>query len=130
MAGGLKSIAALVAFCALAAAGSALAQLADPTRPSGTPVGGATPAAAAASGLQSVILRKHGKPAALINGTVVELGGMVGEMKLVAVKEDAVVLRGPGGDETLRLMPAAEKKPEKTAKVGPGGTAGKKEKDR
>ncbi|MBU3910070.1 MAG: MSHA biogenesis protein MshK [Gammaproteobacteria bacterium] len=105
----------------LALAGVAHAQLTDPTRPP-TAISAADPAAAAvfeASGLQSVILRKHGKPAALINGEVVELGGKVGEAKLIRISEDSIVLRGPQGDETLRLIPAAEKK------VGAGGTAQK-----
>lgn len=104
---------------------AAVAQLADPTRPALLPAQAAdAPAdlAPAASGLQSVILRKGGKPAALINGEVVELGGKVGEAKLVKVSEDAVVLKGPGGEETLRLIPAAEKK---TMKVGAGDTAKK-----
>lgn len=89
------------------------AQLADPTRPpaqASTPVDAAAPAEAANMGLQSVILRKGGRPAALINGEVVELGGKVGEMKLVKVTEDEVVLLGPGGREILRLTPSAEKK--------------------
>ena len=104
-------------------AGAAHAQLADPTRPSGATGQAAesmSDKAAPASGLQSVILRKQGKPAALINGEVVELGGKVGEARLVKVSEDAVVLKGPGGEETLRLIPAAEKK---IIKVGAGGTA-------
>lgn len=91
----------------------AVAQLADPTRPPtplNVPVDASVPAEAANAGLQSVILRKGGRPAALINGEIVELGGKVGEMKLVKVTEDAVVLLGPGGRETLRLTPAAEKK--------------------
>lgn len=106
-------------------AGVTLAQLADPTKP---PADASVPADVppgtspqAASGLQSVILRKQGRPAALINGELVELGGKVGEARLVKVSEDAVVLKGPGGEETLRLTPAAEKK------VGPGTTANKKE---
>jgi hypothetical protein len=90
------------------------AQNADPTRPAIDTSAGADLAAeggmAAGSGLQSVILRKGGKPAALINGVVVELGGKVDEARLVKVGEDHVILRGPMGDETLRLMPAAEKK--------------------
>jgi hypothetical protein len=102
------------------------AQSADPTRPAiDTSAGaGTAPEAgvAANSGLQSVILRKNGKPAALINGSVVELGGKVDEARLVKVGEDHVVLRGPMGDETLRLMPAAEKKIEKM-KVSPGNAA-------
>lgn len=99
----------------------ATAQLADPTRPplQAAVMSGGVVASPAAASLQSVILRKEGRPAALINGEVVELGGMVGEARLVKVEEDAVVLLGPEGRETLRLIPAAEKK----AKVGAGGTA-------
>lgn len=102
--------------------GAASAQLADPTQPAIQPAGAATPATPAMSGLQTVILRNNGKPAALINGEVVELGGKVGEARLVKVNEDSVLLRGPGGDETLRLIPAAEKKIEK---VDAGATAKK-----
>jgi hypothetical protein len=107
-------IAGMTALELIGVAGGVRAQLADPTRPPGETgkaaelSGGAT--APSVTGLQSVILRKQGKPAALINGEVVELGGMVGEAKLVKVTEDAVVLQGPGGEETLRLMPSAEKK--------------------
>ncbi len=108
-------------------AGSAQAQLADPTRPPAQAVeraGDATSAAAppAATGLQSVILNRNGKgrPAAVINGEVVQLGGKVGEARLVKVAEDHVVLLGTEGRETLRLMPAAEK----VMKVGAGKTAG------
>lgn len=79
------------------------------------------------AGLQSVILRKGGKPAALINGTVVELGGRVGESRLVKVSEDHVVLRGPQGDETLRLTPAAEKKPVRNESAAPKGKLKKRE---
>lgn len=111
MARGMKTM--VFAFTSLLS-GMTLAQLADPTRPllDTTLSGDALPgiSAPAASGLQSVILRKQGKPAALINGEVVELGGKVGEARLVKVSEDAVVLRGPGGEETLRLIPTAEKK--------------------
>jgi MSHA biogenesis protein MshK len=103
------------------------AQLADPTRPpvqAAAPVGDAASSAAmpAATGLQSVILSRYGKgrPAAVINGEVVQLGGMVGEARLVKVEEDHVVLLNAGERETLRLMPAAEK----VMKVGAGKTVG------
>jgi hypothetical protein len=90
-----------------------LAQLADPTRPA-IDTGSAAPAgmaaASATSGLQSIIQRQRGKPAALINGVVVELGGKVGEARLVKIGEDFVVLRGAMGNETLRLTPGIEKK--------------------
>lgn len=109
-------------------ASPAWAQLADPTRPpaqAAVPVGDAASAAAvapAAIGLQSVILSRDGKgrPAAVINGEVVQLGGKVGEARLVKVAEDHVVLLSAEGRETLRLMPAAEK----IMKVGAGKTAG------
>jgi len=111
----------------------AQAQNTDPTRPAIDTSAGANPSAdagmAASSGLQSVILRKSGKPAALINGVLVELGGKVGEARLVKVGEDHVVLRGPLGDETLRLMPAAEKKVVKMEKAsGNAGMKGKQKK--
>jgi MSHA biogenesis protein MshK len=98
-------------------------QLADPTKPPAAlaaPAPDAAAAGAAVAGLQSVIMRKNGKPAALINGEVVELGDKLGEAKLVKITEDAVVLRGPQGEETLRLTPAAEKK------VGADGTVKKR----
>ncbi len=127
MARGVTAIIARIAIMVLVPAGlpgAVNAQLADPTRPPAdarkaaeATSGGSVPDA---SGLQSVILRKQGNPAALINGEVVELGGKVGEARLVKVSEDAVVLKGPGGEETLRLIPAAEKK---IIKVGAGGTA-------
>ena len=111
----------------------AQAQNADPTRPAIDTSAGADLSAESAmttsSGLQSVILRKNGKPAALINGVVVELGGKVGEARLVKVGEEHVVLRGPLGDETLRLMPAAEKKTVKMEKTsGNTGMQGKQKK--
>jgi len=109
-------------------ASPAWAQLADPTRPpvqAAAPAGDAANAVATpvATGLQSVILSRDGKgrPAAVINGEVVQLGGKVGEARLVKVAEDHVVLLGAEGRETLRLMPAAEKV---IKKVGAGKTAG------
>jgi len=114
--------------CAGFLSGAAWAQLADPTRPAldiAAPFGAAADAGAAAAGLQSIIRRKGGKPAALINGTVVELGGRLGTARLVKIGEDFVVLRGPFGDETLRLTPAIEKK---TAAAGSATTKGKQRK--
>jgi len=97
----------------LLAAAAAQAQLADPTRPADVATGttaGAGAAAPAPSGLQSILRRTQGKPAALIDGRIVELGGRVGAARLVRVGEDYVVLRGPQGSETLRLTPGIEKK--------------------
>lgn len=91
---------------------AALAQSADPTRPAiDTGLAASTGMAASpVAGLQSIIQRKSGKPAALINGVVVELGGKVGEARLVKIGDDFVVLRGDMGSEILRLTPDAVKK--------------------
>lgn len=89
-----------------------LAQSADPTRPA-IDTGISAPGVAAApatAGLQSIIQRRNGKPAALINGAVVELGGKVGEARLVNIGDDFVVLRGVLGKEILRLTPDVDKK--------------------
>jgi hypothetical protein len=103
---------------------AAHAQLTDPTRPpadlaaaDSSAEGGA--AVITASGLQTIILKKQGRPAAVINGELVELGTMIGESRLVKIDEDSVVLLSPSGRETLRLMPAAEKQ----LKVGADRTA-------
>lgn len=116
MAGRLKF---LVPGVALLMAGPALAQLADPTKPPlglDAPVDPAGTPAQPAGGLQ-LIRGKTGKPTALINGEVVELGGRTGDARLVRIDEDSVVLKGPEGEEVLYLTPAAGKK------VGAGGTA-------
>lgn len=122
MAGRLITLVAL-ATCMTAAPALTFAQLADPTRPPAeimSPVADAGADATPTSHrLQSVILKKGGRPAALINGTLVELGGKIGESRLVEVKEDAVALLGPEGRQVLRLMPDAEKQ----LKVGAGDTA-------
>jgi hypothetical protein len=102
----------LTAFLLLFASCAALAQSADPTRPAidtGISVPGIA-AAPATAGLQSIIQRRNGKPAAMINGAVIELGGKVGEARLVKIGDDFVVLRGAMGNEILRLTPEAEKK--------------------
>lgn len=95
------------------ASGAVQAQGADPTRPAvdaGAGAAGAAAPAETAAGLQSIIQRRNGRPAALINGTVVELGGKVGEARLVKIGDDYVVLRGLSGTETLRLTPGVEKR--------------------
>jgi MSHA biogenesis protein MshK len=108
-----------------AATMSAYAQTpADPTRPpagfESAPAGSAVPAqpAPAKAGLQTIIRRANGKPAAVINGRVVELGGRIGDARLVNVNEDSVVLQTPAGRETLRLTPGIEKQPANTQRRG------------
>lgn len=93
----------------------ALAQeaLPDPTRP---PAGWASGQAAAPAGeggalLQSIILpRKRGRPAAIISGERVELGGKYGEQKVVKITEAEVVLKGPAGEQVLKMVPEVEKR--------------------
>lgn len=102
----MKRCAALLLLATLS--GLATAQgLPDPTRPPAIVEG--EPAATAASGLQSIIRRKHGKSAAVINGVYVEQGGKVGDATLTRIGEDSVELRSPGGRETMYLTPGVGK---------------------
>lgn len=94
----------------------------DPTRPPAlltTPEpavteggGGVAEGEAAASGLQTIILRRSSgkKPIAIINGQAVELGGAVGEARLVKLSETEAVLQGANGKEVLKLTPGVERK--------------------
>jgi MSHA biogenesis protein MshK len=94
----------------LVLAGWAHAQgLPDPTRPPVLVEGEAT-ATPAPSGLQSIIHRKGGKSAAVINGRYVELGGKVGDATLTRINEDSVELRSASGRETMYLTPGIGKK--------------------
>lgn len=92
-------------------AGPAWSQgLADPTRPPAALAADPGPTAPT-TGLQFILRRQGMKPAAVINGALVELGGRVGDACLVAVNEDSVVLQSDTGRDVLRLTPGAEKKP-------------------
>ncbi len=91
-------------------------ELPDPTRP---PTALINPSASSGDAveevlsgptLQSVILRKGHKPAAIISGERVELGGRYGDARLTRVSESRVVLSGAAGSETLLLTPSVEKK--------------------
>lgn len=67
--------------------------------------------AAAESGVQTVILRRAGKSAAVVNGQYVEVGGKLGEKRVLKVSESEVVLMGEAGREVLKVTPAIEKVP-------------------
>ena len=67
--------------------------------------------AAAESGVQTVILRRAGKSAAVINGQYVEVGGKLGGMRVLKISESEVVLMGEAGREVLKVTPAIEKVP-------------------
>lgn len=111
--------------------------LGDPTRPAiseGAPAAGEaqktridTPA-----GLQSIIRRKGARPAAIVNGQFVELGGKVGDAKLVQINDGDIVLQGPAGREELKLTPAVEKTtpvlPQTEKELGRQSSRGKKTK--
>ena len=90
--------------------------LPDPTKPAAVfEAQVAKPAAAGEAStaplLQSVILRKNGKPGAVINGQLVELGQEIGGARLTRVTETEVTLVSESGKETLKLNPAVEKRP-------------------
>lgn len=103
----------------------AMAQgLIDPTQPpAALDSMGSAGADAAPSGLQTIIRRAGARPGALISGQYVELGGMVGEARLVKVGEDRVELQGPAGREVMFLTPSIEKKVPASAVSGKGGKA-------
>jgi MSHA biogenesis protein MshK len=106
-----------VACLLLLAALSASSQPAgDPTRPPAgfdavAPVGAAAPARPAKASLQSIIRRADGRPAAIIDGELVALGGRVGDARLARVGEDSVDLATATGRETLQLTPGIGKRP-------------------
>jgi len=96
------------------ASAAALAQLPDPTRPAAALMtqdlaGGV--GAAADSGVRTVILRPAGKSAAVVDGQYVEVGGKLGDMRVLKITESEVVLAGESGREVLKATPAIEKVP-------------------
>lgn len=82
----------------------------DPTRPPAGIADAEGSSAAVSSGLTTVMLPRKGKPAAVIDGQLVPLGGTVRGARLVKVSENFVVLEGEQGRELLYLTPDIEKK--------------------
>lgn len=113
MAGALTRAAAVIWLLTVGLVAAVSAQaLPDPTRPpSGMP--GSAPGAPwevkteTASGplLQSVILRKGSAPRALLNGEWYRQGQAFGDSKIVKILADRVLIKGPQGHETLKMMP-------------------------
>jgi MSHA biogenesis protein MshK len=94
------------------AAPAALAQgLADPTRPPSASAAQGGPDEAVPGGrqLQSVLL-SGGRRIAVIDGSMVPLGGMLGEARVVKITETEVVLKTGEETETLKLFPGVDKK--------------------
>jgi hypothetical protein len=65
-------------------------------------------------GLQSVFI-SNTRRAAIIDGQTVELGGRVGESKLVEVNEGYVVIEGTQGRQVMKLYPDIKLTPAKIA---------------
>lgn len=127
------AVAVVCGLALLAAMTVAQAQgLADPTRPPPSiekpPAADAKAPGEAAPppGLQTVILRAGAKPAAIVNGEYVALGGKVGEARVVAIAEDSVTLKSATGKETLKLTPGIEKQPATKAETAPVKASGKR----
>ena len=120
--------AGLAAAIGLAAACVQAQGLSDPTRPPGAGAWqqGGQEEAPAGRQLQSVLL-SGGRRLAIIDGTMVALGGTLGEARVVKISETEVVLKTGEETETLKLFPSVDKQPVKRA---PGraraGVSGKK----
>ncbi len=106
---------AALGFAFALASGLALSQsmlgqsLPDPTRPVDVSASPSQAGETPPSGLNTIIHRQNGPSGALINGSYVEQGGKVGAARLEKVGEDAVLLRGPAGPETMQLTPGIRK---------------------
>jgi MSHA biogenesis protein MshK len=108
-----RAVLLLLALGASGAGQAALAQaLRDPTRP--PDIGGAQPlseaTAASATRLQSVLI-SSGRKLAVIDGQTVPLGGRIADATVVEISAGQVVLRRGAETQTLKLHPAADKKP-------------------
>jgi MSHA biogenesis protein MshK len=107
----LRTFVFAVALLAASAAGAQA--LVDPTRPPNAPVGGEAPEAVpGGTQLQSILISQRHK-LAMINGTTVPVGGMVGEAKVVKITETEVTLQRGSETEVLKLYPGIEKQPTK-----------------
>lgn len=106
----------VMAVLALGLASAASAEvLTDPTRP---PVGMSGKASGApwetktetpdAPLLQSVILHNGAEPRALVNGEWLRQGQTFGDLKILKIMADRVVIRGPQGRQTLKMTPDVE----------------------
>jgi MSHA biogenesis protein MshK len=86
--------------------------LADPTRPPTASAEQEGEAAPAGKQLQSVLF-SGGRKVAVIDGTMVPLGGTYGDARVVRITETEVMLKQGEETETLKLYPGVEKRPVK-----------------
>lgn len=107
-----QAAAAVFAWWAMACLAAEPLPGADPTQPPAgfAAVGGGAAAPSSGPVLQSVILGKGRRAAAIIGGQRVELGGSFGDAILTRVTETEVELRGPAGRQVLRMTPEAVKR--------------------
>jgi MSHA biogenesis protein MshK len=102
-----------IAWMAAAAAALAVASvraqaLTDPTRPPNANAPADAPQEAGGPQLQSVLISPR-RRLAIINGTMVSLGDMLGEAKVVKISETEVVLQKGDETEVLKLFPGVDK---------------------
>lgn len=109
----------------VAISGAQAQALTDPTRPpSATSAASGSPAAqedTTGTQLQSILI-SSGRKVAVINGTMVPLGGMVGEARVVRITETQVVLKKGGETEVLKMYPGIDKRAVKRAAARRGET--------
>ena len=104
---------------AFSIAPAAAQSLPDPTRPPQFVAPTATAAEALSPQLHSVLVPVHGKPVAMIGGVAVSVGDKVGDAKVTRISETEVVLRGPEGEQVLRMTPGVDKQTIATPQVAP-----------
>lgn len=125
MVGGMRKrlLACLAAMAAAMAAAAAQAQvLVDPTRPpNAVAKSGGAEDAPAGTQLQSVLISSR-RRLAIINGTTVALGDMIGEARVVRITETEVVLKTGEETEVLKMYPGIEKQPVKRGSARRGGS--------
>ncbi len=113
--------------CVLLAQGAGVSalELPDPTRPAATLEAGesSTDADAQAEqnqtrGLRLIIIQKN-RRAAIIDGKTIELGGKVGDARLVEVNEGSVVLQGARSKQVMALFPYIKTSRSQDTEVAP-----------
>ena len=77
----------------------------DPTRPPAASEAAGFPAGSPAGPRLESILIAPDRRIAVINGETVVLGGQTGAGEVTRITETEVVIRGPEGEQTLRLFP-------------------------
>ncbi|MCK9381243.1 MAG: hypothetical protein M0P95_09270 [Sulfuritalea sp.] len=110
----------------LVVASPVFGQVPDPTRPPAAVIDqeGGSGVAAVESGVQTVIVRPGGKSIAVINGQYLAVGDKLGDKRVLKISESEVVLKGEGGREVIKLIPAIEKVPAKKAGAAKPPTTG------